>query len=403
MSPAAHALDRRLHELRTAQAAVRSALLDIESDGTYAFLASGAMSGTTAARTEPVLARVAELRQGLGQLDELLDRVTTLRDTNQVNHQKAIELVALLNGPNVVVRTQADPHGPATLTATLATRAMTPQDFLAELDQAFVPLRQVVTEVDSTWRGLQPRLEQATLQAERLAADLPAFPSVTAARTVLAALPSRIAEDPLGAADELDQVESTLAAAASVGAEVARLKKELAEAAQLLVELDTVLAEGDEALGRARAEIGDAQGLLDPIDPEVVDGESGLRAWLSRLESRVAEGEVTRAAQGLQRWRALAEQTLAAARQVAEANTRPVARRRDLQGLLRAAQVKAGASGRAEDPVVTALADEARKALAVPCDLAVAQARVDAYLEELRRSPTPAQVRTGPVESARTA
>jgi hypothetical protein len=403
MSPAAHALDRRLHELRVAQAAVRSALLDLENDGTYAFLASGAMSGTTATRTEPALARVAELRQGLGQLDDLLDQVSSLRDSNQVNHQKAIELVALLNGPSVVVRTQADPQGPATLTATLATRAMSPQEFLAELDQACVPLREAVVEVDTIWRGLQPRLEQATLQAERLAADLPAFPSVTAARTVLATLPSRISEDPLGASDELAQVESTLAAAASVGAEVARLKQELAGATQLLVELDTVLAEGDEALGRSRAEVRDAQGLLDPIDPDAVNGESGLRAWLARLECRVAEGEVTRAAQGLQRWRALAEQTLAAARQVAEANTRPVTRRRELQGLLRAAQVKAGASGRAEDPAITALAGEAQKALAAPCDLAVAQARVDAYLEELRRSPTPAQARPGPVESARTA
>jgi hypothetical protein len=75
---------------------------------------------------------------------------------------------------------------------------------------------------------------------------------------------------------------------------------------------------------------------------------------------------------------------------VAEANARPSLRRRELQGLLRAARVKAGASGRAEDMTLTELAARADRALDAPCDLVEAQAHLDAYMDELRRGPAPA-------------
>jgi len=52
--------------------------------------------------------------------------------------------------------------------------------------------------------------------------------------------------------------------------------------------------------------------------------------------------------------------------------------------LLRAARVKAGAMGRAEDLRVTELAARAMRSLAVPCDLPAAESAVEAFLEELR-------------------
>ena len=90
------------------------------------------------------------------------------------------------------------------------------------------------------------------------------------------------------------------------------------------------------------------------VDPDVLSRGPGLRPWLARLERLVSEGDVSRAGAGLERWRSLAEQTVAVARQVAEANALPWRRRRELQGLLRATRVKAGAVGRAEDPGVRA-------------------------------------------------
>jgi hypothetical protein len=381
VSPAAHALDRRLHDLRAAQAAVTAELADLATDGTYAFLAGGGrISGTTAATARPLLARVEKLSEGVAPLQELLDRVSALRDSGQVDHAQAIELVSLLNSPSIVIMPEPAP-----------TEAMTPQAWLAEMGEACTALRAIVTQVDSAWRDLLPRLERASARADRLAAELPDVAAVADTQAAIAALPNRIVEDPLGAADELTQVEAALAAGAQTRTEVASLHDTVGEAADLLTELDALLDEGHEALERSQAEVAGSQGLLDPIDADVVNGERGLRPWLARLRRLVARGEVARAGKGLARWRELAEQTLAAARQVAHANAYPVQRRQELHGLMQAAKAKADAAGRGGDPKVVELAEQAHRALAVPCDLAVAEAHVEAYLDELRRSPTPAQ------------
>ncbi len=56
MSPAAHALDRLLHDLRLAHEAVAADLAHLEEEGTYAVLAGGTViSGTTAERAQRAL------------------------------------------------------------------------------------------------------------------------------------------------------------------------------------------------------------------------------------------------------------------------------------------------------------------------------------------------------------
>lgn len=385
MSPAAVALDRRLHDLRATRDAVRAGLAELEADDTFAALADGAdLSGATAERAEHALARLTRLRPGLAQVDELLAEVGSLRDSNQIDHRRAIELVARLNGATVSVPSErATPH------------ITTPQGLLTAVDDTLTSLREVVAAAGTVRRELLQRFERAVARADRLAAELPDFRSVAALRATLVTLPGRIAADPLGTAGELEQVEAALAAAARSRDDVARLYDDLAAAERTLDEIEALMGEGGEALRRSRAQVADPPGLLDPLDPSLLTGERGLRPWLQRLSRLVAEGDLARAAKGLARWQALADQTRAAAQQVAEANARPVERRRELEGLLRAALVKAGASGRAEDPVLTDLAAQARRALAVPCDLAAAEVRVEAYLDELRRTPTPAQAAAG--------
>jgi hypothetical protein len=271
---------------------------------------------------------------------------------------------------------------------------MAPQDLLDTLDEAVGPLRALVTEVDTAWHELPTRLERVTAEAERLALELPAFRSIAAARSTLADLPARVVHDPLGAADDLAQVQAALAGAQATRADVTRLGHTLKAATATLTEIESLIDEGRDALARSVAETHEPWGLLDPLDAGVLSGERGLRPWLARLERLVAEGRVALAEKGLASWRALADQTLDAARQVAAANIRPVARRHELQRLLGAAKVKARASGRADDPRVTQLADQAQQALLVPCDIDLAENRVDAYLDALRRKPRPPSAST---------
>jgi hypothetical protein len=395
VSPAAYVLDRRLHELRAARQAADATFAELEAEDTYAFLTGGGgLTGTTASRVRPALDRVAELRQALDRLDELLDQVRDLRDAGHVDDRRATDLVALLNSPSVVVPPpsagSADGSGTGLATPPPDAGAHTAQDVLAQVDAAVERVRALLAEVDGAWSEFLPRLEKAMAEGERLAGVLPGYAALAEARALLTVLPEIVVEDPLGASDELARVEAALADVERVRDQVGRLREVLAEAGETVTELESLIAEGRHALDRSRIEIADPRDLLAPIDPVVVTGERGLRPWLARLDRLVGEGDVELAARGLERWRALADQTRVAARQVAEANARPSLRRRELQGLLRAARVKAGASGRAEDMTLTELAARADRALDAPCDLAEAQAQLDAYMDELRRGPAPA-------------
>ena len=378
MSPAAHALDRRLLELRSEHETLTNRLHELEVDPTYVRLAGGeGMSGATADRLRPVMEQIAGLLPGLDQVVELVAHVSAGRGGGMLTDDVATTLFAQLNGPQIILF--AVPGG------------LPAHGLLAALGEAHAELRAAVSEVQAVWQQFPYRLEETRAEADRLAGTAPELRTVAAAREALDGLGDRVAADPLGAADDLTTVESALATAGGAVEEMGRLRDVVEGAARTLAELDAVVGEGRDALVRSRAELLEPRGLLDPVDTEVLSGERGLRPWLTRLEALVSGGDFTLAAKGLESWSALADKTMAAAVAIAEANGRPVQRRRELRDLLRAARVKAGASGRAEDPLMAELARRADEALAVPCSLAGAETQVGAYLVELRHSPTPAQ------------
>jgi hypothetical protein len=395
-----HALDRQLRDLRTELEALATEARDLEADATYALLASDRLTGVTAEQARPALAEMEQLWRGVSLLHDHLSQIEAPLKQTYVDDRDAAELMVRLNGPNIVLaaepRSAEDGHAPSHLASPTFSRSrtLTPSALLATLASALTLARQVVAEVDAAWRELLPRLDRMTTEAHHLAAELPDNRPLAAAVAALETLPDRIMDDPLGAADELTRMESTLASVATDRAELARLSEGVAGATRTLAELEALLAEGRDAFDRSRAEIASPEGLLAPVDPEVLHNEPGLRPWLARLERLVSEGDVSRAGAGLARWRALADQTLVVARQVAEANARPRRRRRELQGLLRAVRVKAGALGRAEDPLVTELAERAMRLLDVPCDLPAAETAVEELLEGLRH-PFPSSGTTG--------
>ena len=399
MSDIAEEADRQLRALRAARDAITTNLLDLEADGAYVLLKAGnGLSGTTAARARPALARVAELWRSLQLLDTVVDRADERRGDGRLGDQRARELLALLTGPSIDLPVEVRPLAERALAASpVDTPTLTPQALIAAMEEAFTPLRDVVAAVDAAWTDLLPRLERATAESARLAGELPGNPDVAAARTALLPLPDRVAQDPLGAADELAGAEAVLATArrraTEARAAAQRLGDDVAAAERSITEIAELIDAGRAHLADSRSTVRDPQGLLDPLDPAVLTAEQGLAPWLERLRDVAATGDVARAGDGLARWRTLAGQTLAAARQVAEANGRPAARRRELRGLLRAAQAKAAASGRAEDATLQEIAGLAREALAVPCDLDAAQTHVDAYVAAVWRT-GPARRRT---------
>jgi hypothetical protein len=396
VSVGVHEFRRRLDELRAAREALVAEAEALEAEDTYVVLAaSNWLTGITAERVGLALARVAELWQSLGLLDDLIARVDEALGEPHVDNRQA-RLLALVCGPSIVMapgRSLADDAAPQA-GSDASPRRFTPGELLRSLENVLTPARDVVAQVDAAWRALVPRLDRVKVDAERLAGELPGLKALAGARALLDALPDRIVEDPLGADDELTKIEWTVACAARVRVEVGRLREAVADGGRTLADLERLVAEGREAFDRSRTEIVSPEGLLEPVDPDVMGREPGLRPWLARLEQLVLEGDVSRAGAGLDCWRALADETMVVARQVAEVNARPWRRHRELQGLLRAARVKAGAMGRAEDLRVTELAARAMRSLAVPCDLPAAESAVEAFLEELR-NPAPSSAGAG--------
>ena len=204
-------------------------------------------------------------------------------------------------------------------------RAISPDDLLASLPGA---LRRRTRSRGDRRRGASWSLASTGRRRGRPTGRRAAGPPGAGggARAVIDALPERIVNDPLGAVDELTRIESTLAEVAGARAELARLGEATAAAARTLAELEGLMDEGRAAFDRSRPR-SPAEGLLAPVDPDVLSrGPGCARGW--RLERLVSEGDVSRAGAGLDRWRSLAEQTVAVARQVAEANALPWRRRR---------------------------------------------------------------------------
>jgi hypothetical protein len=403
MSPATHALDRRLYELRTSHESAATSLGELDGDHIYALLVAGhGFSGSTADAAGPALRRLGDLRASAAPIEGVLAEVAEVRRGGQLDDRRAAELVAWLNSPTIMVPPgnppvsqrplRPAPHGAEVLSA---------QGVLQALAEAIEALREVMGRIDAAWQGFSARLEQVSARADALAAELPGNRGLAAARADLSLLATRVIGDPLGAVEVLDLAEAAIEAADGVREETRPLHDRLASCRNTVAELEAVIARGRHGLDRSRAEFVSPPGMLAPLDDAVLTGERGLLPWLARLEALVERGDVGLAATGVDRWQALADETLAAARQVAEANVGPTKRRRELQGLLRAALVKAGASGRAEDAWTAELAGRAERALAIPCDLAEAEAGVEAFLEDLRLTPTPAQGASAQIAKAR--
>ena len=154
---------------------------------------------------------------------------------------------------------------------------------LATLAVGLAPAHQVVAEVDAAWRELLPRLDRVTTEAHHLAAELPGHRPVARLVAAIEALPHHIIEDPLGAAEEVTGLESTLAGIAVARAELARLSEEAAGAARTLAELEGLLAEGRDAFDQTRLEIASPEGLLEPVARRCCTTSPacgrGWRAW----------------------------------------------------------------------------------------------------------------------------
>ena len=250
-----------------------------------------------------------------------------------------------------------------------------------ELDRTASEVAATADDLGGRWRDLVVRVDRVAAAVRRLTEraqelGLVGDPSVATAVRVADDLARRAVQDPLGtdpvpteaAVDLADDRIDDLVRRRSL------LPGEVADARALLAELEALVPEGRRALDEARAKVADPIGLVEPLDPSLLDrGDLALRPWLARLEGLVASSEWPAAASGIDNWRTTARAWLARARSVVDANRGPVEHRNRLRGLLEAYRAKATATGLAEDESLAKAYADARDALyARPCDVTAA-------------------------------
>ncbi len=255
----------------------------------------------------------------------------------------------------------------------------------------------LVAQLGAAWRNAVPRLDvlRARLASATATADtlgMPGDPELAAARTVVDDATAQATSDPLGA--KLDDAERLVQRVEERLADLARTRAsingDLDSAEARLEKLAQLIGAGTGAREAAQARIVDPGGLVDPLDPSVLDtGDRALRPWLARIRAQARAGAWPAAAEGLEEWHEEADALHARADAVAAANRAPLERRNDLRGLLDAYRAKAAALGLAEDPALTETYRSAREALyAYRCDVRRAEALVREYGRAIELPPS---------------
>ncbi|CAO5177170.1 conserved hypothetical protein [Frankia sp. AiPs1] len=385
-------VDASVARLRAASTELAATLIELDAHRGRSLLDPAHCAGATAARATVALDRLAWLWDRYLALFDLLTRADTAaarrggRRREQLTDLLRTAEAAAHPGPPHPEPEDPPPGSGASDEMGLAAIARTVARVRTDFD-AVVNAHQAHLAILA---GAEELLARLVAEATRIGS--PPLAELGAAAAALAPLSAAIAADPLGLAAR-QPIEARAAldrAAASIDPLVRAydtLDDGLRDAATLLDTVVGVAADGERDAGRAAGRIRLAEGeLLRLPEGWLDDPGHGLRPWLERLRGLAAGPPQRRlaAVRGLAAWTAVAEQALAQARHVAEANTLPLRRRDELRGLLGALRQKAVATGQAEDPALEQSYAGARDVLyTAPTDLTLAQDRVTDYASAL--------------------
>lgn len=380
-------IDDALAAWNTRLAAVAENLLELQGDPTYKSLTGGGaatarLSGATAARVEPALARMRAAFEQFGLLQATIDEAVRIRKTLPSifgGDQKIAEIQQLLFGrsielPKVDVALQQR----TLLSGSQCAECVTPDELLAEMARVFAAARDAVTEVNQAWADLAAGIDGTAAHLERLKARAVSDSGLADAARGLAMVRDHLQADPLGALVELrSQVQPVLADVGKTVAQADEVSNGILLARAQMAEVTTLHLAAVEAWNDARTKFVDCAALPSPAEGEKLDL---LREWLDRLDRKHGEGMTHAVAIGLQHWKLAADEFSLRAKGVFEASESVANLRAELRGRLDALKAKARAYGIAERPETTGLAQQAEALLYKrPTDLHQATAAVAAF------------------------
>lgn len=269
-------------------------------------------------------------------------------------------------------------------------RSVSIAELMERMTIAFAIARDTFVAVETAWTELAAKsiaIHQSLVDLQQLTQknQFPVPDSLLNAQADFANLPLEIDRDPLGTNRNLTRDLTPL---------IARIRAELVTIAQQYQQLQADLAIAKHSLTRlsqlnrdsidaytAQTKIVHDLPIASPLPAqELVE----LERWLERLAIKFESGIIAPVRVGLTNWMSKVRAYTIAAEAALATNQQPLATRQELRGRLDALTAKALAKGRAEDPVLTDLATEARQVLySSPTDLNLAIDLVRKYEQRL--------------------
>lgn len=372
-------------------------LIDLHEIPTYQRLtgASGyskvALTGVTASRVTPALEMMSELFEHFSLLSQTIDRAVQLRSSLPRFlglEQKLKEIEQILTGESIQLPVRQTPLAQrGLLSVAETTNSISPAHLLAAMMDAFSAAKDVILAVDAAWLRLESTLagaEAKTKSLQKLADSLGmnSLSELSAARQQIAALHARVGSDPLGVSNNLDrEIVPLILQAKTTVEQLVKQRHQLQEkfilGHELLKQLIELQLSATAAFTESQEKVVDCSSIQTPLAQEKIDA---LNQWLTRLETKFAEGLLQPVTVGLENWIAKAKEYVLMEEEACTANKAPLETRKELRGRLDALQAKAIARGLVEDATLVQLAETARQLLYTrPTPLARAKELVCEY------------------------
>jgi hypothetical protein len=332
------------------------------------------LSGSTKAQVNSALPAMNELFQHFELLVGTMRRAEDSR--KQVSRflgaeQKILEIEFLLTGDSIQLPVTRIPLAQRSLlTAPETAIAISPDQLLIAMTNAFEVARDVVLAVDEAWGRLATNLaateaEIATLKTLATSLQITASPELATAEHAIAALYDQIDCDPLGVSLEFEQQLSPLIRQARTSlTKLAEQRTQIQAALQTarvsLEQLTDLNQRAIAACAERHEKVVDHSPVAAPLTADYLQA---FQDWLARLDGTFAENSLHPVQIGLQNWNAKMAVAIATEQQTLVAHQQLIDRRQELRGRLDALKAKALARGRVEDETLSKLAEQAKQLL----------------------------------------
>ena len=256
------------------------------------------------------------------------------------------------------------------MSAAEITDAIAPQELLVLMTKAFNISKEAVLAVDEAWSRLEPMLDNAETEIQTLQkwADSLGVDSLTELADAIQKMTSwreRIESDPLGVSVDFTREIQPLIGRVKISLEQVAKEQQLwrenwQSAQQLQSRLVEVHRQAISAFEESTLKVVDHSMLQTPLASEHI---VALSSWLSRLETKFAEGYIIPVQVGLENWTLKVKEYIAATEKAYAANKAPLETRAELRGRLDALKAKALAHLMVEDATLADLATHAQQLL----------------------------------------